>query len=206
MITLAILTEALHLSEFDAVSAQLRMSPLRERMRPKEGQAPRQAGVLVLAYPEADGLHVVLTRRTEHLRAHSGQISFPGGRRNPDDVDFAATALRETWEELGVGHEGVTVIGALNTLFVPPSNYEVHPTVGTMTARPMFNPNHDEVAEVLSLPLHHLIDDQHKASEEREFNGVRVAVPYYRVAGHKGWGATAIMLSELEQRLRTVMG
>lgn len=204
MITLENLTEAVQLPDFDLENAWHGLMPVR-RPAPPAGVTPREAGVLVLTFPEADGLHVVLTRRTETLKSHSGQISFPGGRRGPEDDSFTATALRETCEELGVC-EAVEIIGMLSTLYIPPSNFLVHPIVASLHAQPIYLPNPDEVAEVFTMPLHYLLDDQIKETEEREFNGNRVPVTYYRVNGHKVWGATAFMLSELEHRLRAVVG
>jgi 8-oxo-dGTP pyrophosphatase MutT (NUDIX family) len=204
MISLDTLYQAVHLPDFDPIPAQQAMAPLRARI-PPAGTAPRQAGVLVLTYPEADGLHLVLTRRTDSLRSHSGQISFPGGQRNAEDESFTVTALRETCEELGICNGEVQVIGMLSRIYIPPSNYEVFPTVGVVDMPPVFTPNWAEVAEVFTLPLHQLLDTSIKQSEDREFNGVTVSVPYYLVQGHKVWGATAIMLSELEHRLRAVL-
>jgi 8-oxo-dGTP pyrophosphatase MutT (NUDIX family) len=203
MITLDTLIQAIHLPDFDLDSAWHGLMPVR-RPAPPAGVIPREAGVLVLTYPEVDGLHVVLTRRTDTLKSHSGQISFPGGRRGPEDASFTATALRETCEELGVC-EPVEIIGMLSTLYIPPSNFLVYPTVAVLPAPPAYQPNPDEVAEVFTMPLHHLLDEDVKATEEREFNGTRVPVTYYRVNGHKVWGATAFMLSELEHRLRMVV-
>lgn len=166
----------------------------------------REAGVLVLVIPETAGdLHIVLTRRTDTLRGvHRGQISFPGGQRDPDDKSFAATALRETCEELGIC-EDITVLGTLSPVYIPPSHFHVHPLVGTMARTPEFHPNPDEVAEVFTFAVDGLVDDSHKRTEYREFNGTQFAVPYYEVQGHKVWGATAVMLSELEFRLRSVL-
>lgn len=204
MITFDHLARALRLPDFDPIPAQLRMSPPGRPMRPADGSA-RQAGVLVLIYAGDDGLRVVLTRRTEHLGKHSGQISFPGGRRDPHDATLTATALRETCEELGICDEPLQVIGALTPLYIPPSNYEVFPTVATLPAPPVMRPNPQEVAEVFSLPLDRLLDARIKMQEDWDFAGVRVPIPFYAVQGHKVWGATAVMLSELEHRLRAVL-
>ena len=128
---------AVNLPDFDPVPALAQMSPLpRELMRELCPTPAREAGVLVLIYPEESSLHVVLTRRTDKLRGHSGQISFPGGKRDPQDTSFAATALREVCEELGVGSEKITVVGQLSPIYVPPSNFEVYPIVATIPAPP----------------------------------------------------------------------
>ena len=116
-------------------------------------------------------LHRVLTRRTDTLRGHSGQISFPGGRRDPGDESFTATALRETCEELGVCDPDIQVIGTLSTMYIPPSNFEVYPDSGLSAAAPDFTPNPAEVAEVFTFPLDALLDEQYKALEEWDFHG-----------------------------------
>ena len=202
MISLDHVYAAVNLPDFDAAAAHDRMAPLRERTGKSENS--RQAGVLLLLYPEPDGLYIVLTRRTESLRGHSGQVSFPGGRRDLHDESFTATALRETCEELGIC-EGITVVGRLSPIYIPPSDFEVFPTVGYVPQRPLFRPNTGEVAEVLGLSLAALLDERNKREEEWPFPNMRIKVPYYLVGEHKVWGATAIMLSEFEHRLRAVV-
>lgn len=208
MITFEHVRQAVTLPDFDPYNAHNLMAPLRRIMKPDQnGDPPREAGVLVLIYPEVgDGLHVVLTRRTDHLRGHSGQVSFPGGRRDPEDTSFVDTALRETCEELGICQRTrIQVVGQLSRTYIPPSHFFVHPIVATMTTRPQFVPNPDEVAAVFTLPLSDLLNTQIKRSELRHFDNQPFDVPYYDVQGHKVWGATAIMLSELEHRLRSVV-
>ncbi|HLV36381.1 MAG TPA: CoA pyrophosphatase, partial [Spirillospora sp.] len=156
-------------------------------------------------FPVAGELHFVLTRRTDNLRGHSGQISFPGGRRDPTDASFVETALRETCEELRVCDPAADVLGRLTPIYIPPSDFEVFPIVAALDYKPVFQPNPDEVAEVLNVPLAALLDDNRKRVEQWPFNGVLIRVPFYAFNGHKVWGATAIMLSELEGRLRTVL-
>jgi 8-oxo-dGTP pyrophosphatase MutT (NUDIX family) len=204
-ITLDTIRTALNLSDFDPAAAQLPMIP---GTRPRESgktERSRQAGVLVLLYPENGEWCFVLTRRTDTLRGHSGQISFPGGRRDPGDRTFVDTALRETCEELGVCDRAIALLGALSPIYIPPSDFEVFPIVAALNDPPTFRPNPDEVAEVFAVPLSALVNDAFKRVEQRPFNGVPVDIPYYAFNGHKVWGATAIMLSEFEARLRAVL-
>lgn len=207
-IRLDTLRSALELADFDPQPAHARMAPDPRRSRPidMDGTPPRQAGVLVLAYPEPDDLHLILTRRTERLRGHSGQISFPGGSRDPEDESLTATALRETCEELGICNEPLSILGTLSPVYIPPTHFDVIPTVAYTPSRPALRPNADEVAEVFTIALSALLDDANKQEEYRQFQGVRVRIPYYGLNGHQIWGATAVMLSELEHRLRGVLG
>lgn len=204
IITLDHVRAALALPTFDFESAVLQMVPTPRGWTEQAGP-PRDAGVLALLFPHSDeSLHIVLTRRTETLRGHSGQISLPGGRCDPHDATKAITALRETCEELGLCDE-IAILGALTPLYIPPSHYNVYPSVGYLDHTPRFVPNPIEVAEVFTVPIRDLLDDGLKREEERHFGATRVQIPYYALCGHKVWGATAIMLSELEHRLRAVL-
>lgn len=194
---------ALNLSPFDSISAQDQMTPHQARsLFPKRTDIPpTQAGVLVLLFPQQSDWHIVLTRRSDKLRGHRGQISFPGGKQDSDDLTLTDTALRETCEELGICETNIEIIGTLSQMYIPPSHYEVLPTVGILRSIPVFNPNPDEVSEVFTLSLQELLNPEIKQSEKWRFEGIQMDVPFYLVKGHKVWGATATMLSELEQRL-----
>jgi 8-oxo-dGTP pyrophosphatase MutT (NUDIX family) len=181
--------------------------PGRARIVAPNGK-PREAGVLLLLYPCSGALHFVLTRRADRLGHHGGQVSLPGGRREPDDADFGATALREAREELGIATENVERLGALTALYVPPSNFIVHPIVAHAPRRPIFRPNTDEVAEVIEVPLHVLLDPTTRTGEQHRPAGqssAPVMTPFYRIGGHKVWGATAMVLSEFEMLLRAAL-
>jgi len=179
------------------LAAQRRMAP-----RPRPGgyipaldRQPKQGGVLILVYPCDGELCLVLTRRTETVANHKGQISFPGGAQE-DDETLQQTALREASEELAVPPETLEVLGALTPLYIPPSNYCITPTVALAAARPTFRADPTEVVEVLEVPLRLLLDSQTVGEEEWEVRGIPARVPFYRVGLHKVWGATAMVLAE----------
>jgi 8-oxo-dGTP pyrophosphatase MutT (NUDIX family) len=166
---------------------------------------PIAASVLVPLVERDDGLHVLLTRRTDHLHDHAGQISFPGGRADPGDVDVVDTALRETHEEVGLPRERVQVLGPLNT-YSTVSSYVVTPIVGLIT--PPFDLALDafEVAEAFEVPLQFLMTPAHHHRHAAEFEGVKrqfLSMPWRGVDAlgqpreYFIWGATAAMLRNL---------
>lgn len=182
------------------LDAQVAMMP-----RPRPGMErgvdpfhrPREGGVLILFYPHDGELTFVLTRRSEALPNHRGQISFPGGARDPEDADFVQTALREGDEELRIPSEGTEVLGVLTPLYIPPSDYRIYPVVAYRPARPDFIPSPYEVAEVLEVPVSWLLSDDSLRVETWELRGMEVEVPFFEFCGHKVWGATAMVLAEL---------
>lgn len=162
----------------------------------KEGTRVTEAAVLVPLVNRPAGVQVLLTRRAEHLRDHGGQISFPGGRVEPDDRDREATALRETEEEIGVTADHVTVLGRLPGYEIP-SGFRITPVVGWI--EPPFDvvPDVLEVAEVFEAPLAHFLDPANYQRRQYHFRGRHrhyLAIPY---DGCYIWGATAGMLHSL---------
>lgn len=208
MITLDAVRAALTLPEFDSQAAQLRMAPqTRPMLRADQSGTPKLAAVLILLYPVQSELTFPLMRRTEYPGAHSGQISLPGGSAEPGET-WVQTALRETCEEFGVC-DSIEVLGTLAPLYVPPSDFEIHPVVGALPERPVWQPDPREVAEILEVPLAHILDEQFKQFGDWTLGSVdsgRTArVPYYHLYGQTVWGATAIILSEFEHRLRATV-
>jgi 8-oxo-dGTP pyrophosphatase MutT (NUDIX family) len=210
-ITLEHVRAALALTDFDVDAARARMRPILSNPRAYDDtysspESMRLAGVLALLYPGADGaLSLVLMKRTVHEHdRHSGQVSFPGGGQENGET-LEQTALRETYEELGVLPELIEVLGRLSRLFTRVTDYEVYPFVGYTPRRPIWRPGYDEVARVLEMPLSALLDDGVKALEEWPSEWGTMRVPFYRWEGEPVWGATGMMLSELEWRLRAAL-
>ena len=156
----------------------------------------RAASTLLLLYPGVHGeLTVPLTVRHVDLRAHAGEISLPGGAVDPGDATPADAALREAWEELGVDPSALRILGELDPVWIPVSNYELRPFVGAAPERPDFRPHDAEVSAVVELPLHLVVSEEIVADEEIEVRGLVLRTAAYRYAGHRIWGATAITLA-----------
>lgn len=180
-----------------------RAAHLSMAVRPRPGDrpdlpdpCPHEAAVLVLLCEREGQLVIPVTRRTETVETHKGQLSLPGGAREPQDGDFAHTALRETCEELGIPENLLEIWGALTPLYIPPSRFCVHPYVGYASGVYALRPDPGEVAEVIEVPLQHLLDPATRQIETHLRGSQSFQVPVYRVAGHKIWGATAMILAE----------
>jgi 8-oxo-dGTP pyrophosphatase MutT (NUDIX family) len=155
--------------------------------------------VLVPLFLNGDEPHVVLTRRRDDLRRHAGEISFPGGRQDPEDADLCATALREAHEEIGLAPDAVELVGALQPTPTIATGYAVYPFVGLIEPGTTWRPAEAEVAEVLELPLRALRDGYGRRRLLRR--GVPFRTDTYVVGEHLVWGATARMLADLFDRL-----
>jgi 8-oxo-dGTP pyrophosphatase MutT (NUDIX family) len=201
-LTLEVVQRALTLPGFEPQGAQARMAPRpRAVQRPQVPGTARLAGVLILLFPGEDGaLHFPLIRRNEYPGVHSGQIALPGGRREAGET-FEQTALREAEEEIGVRREAVTILGALHPLYVPPSDFDIHPFVGYIPEHPTWRPDPYEVAELIETPLSAIIDDRIKGRTTLTRDDQSIEISFYNVGSHQVWGATAGILSELEGRL-----
>ena len=163
------------------------------------GRKVRPAGVLILLIQRGEALNVVLTQRTAHLHDHAGQISFPGGRYEPEDTDIVATALRESFEEIGTESKQIHVIGSLPN-YVTVTAYEITPVVATSPPQ-TFTCDPFEVADAFEVPLLHLLDDANWRRDSFLREGQRReywAVPYKE---RYVWGATAGMLRTFREVL-----
>jgi len=154
------------------------------------------AGVLVLFYPFQAGIFLVLIKRSGQVRYHQHQISFPGGQKEEGE-SIEQAAFREAREELNINPGDIKLAGRLTPLYVEISNYCLQPVVATTTSRPDFRPNPQEVAEIIELPLSHLLDPKNKQEEWQWLRGQSVLIPFFEFNGYQIWGATAMVLSEL---------
>jgi len=161
---------------------------------------PTAAAVLVPIVDQPSGLTVIFTRRTAHLKAHSGQVSFPGGRAEPEDPTPEFTALREAQEEIGLAVERVEVLARLPDYHTR-TGFRVTPVVGLVIAPVELVPDPREVEEVFEVPLAFLLDPANHRRETSELQGRTVGYYVMRYGTHTIWGATAGMLMNLYRHL-----
>jgi len=161
---------------------------------------PTAAAVLVPIVDHPSGLTVIFTRRTAHLKAHSGQVSFPGGRAEPEDPTPEFTALREAQEEIGLAVERVEVLARLPDYHTR-TGFRVTPVVGLVIAPVELVPDPREVEEVFEVPLAFLLDPANHRRETSELQGRTVGYYVMRYGTHTIWGATAGMLMNLYRHL-----
>ena len=179
--------------------AQICMAPVpRPLDPPTPTHRPRQAGVLLLLYAaeEKGELWLVLTRRTDSVADHKGQISLPGGAVDPGDSSIAQTALREACEEIGICGDSIRMLGRLTPIYIAPSDFCIEPYVAYLPFKPVYELQQAEVAEVLEVPISHFMGNVNKAVEDWLLHDPPMRVPYFNVFGHKVWGATAMVLAE----------
>lgn len=153
------------------------------------------AAVLLLLYAKEGAYHVLLNKRSELVEHHKGEISFPGGARDPVDKDFLDTALRETEEEMGVSRGDVTILGELDDI-VTRTNFGVRVFVGTIPYPYPFKPSQDEIAEVLEVPLSVLQDPANLRQDARWVDGQLITSNAYACGEHLVFGATATILEQ----------
>ncbi|OBQ55856.1 CoA pyrophosphatase [Tamlana sp. s12] len=165
------------------------------------------AGVLALFYPDQfHETHFVLILRKTYKGVHSAQVAFPGGRFEPDDASLEFTALRETFEEVGVPMEDVEVVKELTQVYIPPSNFYVQPYVGVSHKTPKFVKQADEVERIIEVPLADFLDDSYLITKKvKSSYSAEVEVPAFKLKGHVVWGATAMMLSEIKDLLKALI-
>lgn len=163
------------------------------------------SSVIIILFEQDAKWMFLLTKRSEDVEHHKGQVSLPGGMVEESE-SLEKAALREAKEEIGIDPQSLIVLGKLSELFIPVSGFEVTPFVGWAKTVPRLNLKNAEVTEVYNVPVEWLIDPHRVKSEMRTIRGVELEIPYYDFGDAKVWGATAMILSEFKEVLRRALG
>jgi 8-oxo-dGTP pyrophosphatase MutT (NUDIX family) len=183
------------------MASRMRLDALK---RPSDLSKAIKSAVLVLFYPEQDQIKLCFILRPDYDGVHAGQVAFPGGRWEEEDPDLITTALREAAEEINVQPDDVMILGKLSELYIPPSNYIVTPVVGYSLNKPDFIPDHNEVAKIIETDLDFLFDPSRLKEKIINVRGYEIEAPYFDINGHVVWGATAMILSELKEVIKSI--
>lgn len=192
-------------------TSQYKMVPsFRQELLQQQEQAmkmAKSAGVLALFYPDTHReTHLILTLRKTYKGVHSAQVGFPGGKLETFDVSIQAAAIRETFEEVGVPSENIEILRALSEVYIPPSNFYVHPFIAISKETPQFLKQDDEVEAIIEVKLSHFLDDANVVTEKVSASySVEVEVPAFKLNNYVVWGATAMMLSEIKDVLKQLI-
>jgi 8-oxo-dGTP pyrophosphatase MutT (NUDIX family) len=202
------LTPKIAQTELPSQSAHIKMAPLERIQSLKDDSAamnPRNSAVLLLFYPKNGITHFVLIQRNTYPGIHSAQISFPGGKQEPGET-LAETAVREANEEIGILPNEIEIVMPFTKLYIPPSNFMVYPFFGISKQQPVFTPNPGEVEKIIEVPLDTFLDDSILISTPVNASyRANIMVPAFSIDGHVVWGATAMILSELKETIKTAL-
>lgn len=167
---------------------------------------PKKAAVMMLLYPKNHETHLVLIIRNSYSGVHSSQIAFPGGKVELEDNNLEQTALRETFEEIGIESNDITVVRAFTKVYIPPSNFMVFPFLGFSNSELIFEPDPREVSGIIELPIKDFLDEKAVVNKIITTSySIDIQVPAFKIKEHYVWGATAMMLSELKETLKKVL-
>jgi 8-oxo-dGTP pyrophosphatase MutT (NUDIX family) len=194
--------------DLPSVKAHLRMMPSSRKLdllyKPVN-EFTRLSSVLILLYERNDELYTVFIKRQEYEGVHSGQIAFPGGKQEKSDKNLIQTAVREANEEIGIDTSTIEILGQLSELYIPPSNFIVFPIVAYTSVLPVFKLDEKEVSQIIEVSLHELLATSNISSFE--FNGAeqkKITAPCFVFSNHRVWGATAMIVSELQDVVKSV--
>ncbi len=198
--------ETIKKSELGGLAAQFKMAPefrLKYNQDKITSNNPRKAAVLALFYPnKKNETTLLLTQRASYKGIHSAQISFPGGKTENKDANLQETALRETFEEVGVQSLNIEIIRELTDVYIPPSNFLATPFLGFTDEKPIFILNH-EVANTIEVLVSDLLNDSNITKMNLTTSYMdNVNVPCFKIHDHIIWGATGMMLSEIKELLK----
>lgn len=192
-----------------AAESHLKMSPEERRLqllnKDYNLDAAKNAAVMMLVYPHQGKAMIALIIRNSYKGVHSSQVAFPGGKVEADETLLKA-ALRETHEEIGVNPDDVNIVRAFSNIFIPPSNFNVFPFLGFCTSEPNFTPDAREVASMALFSLDEILDDNNLSMEAVTASySTNIVVPVFKLQKTIIWGATAMMLQELKDVLKSIL-
>ncbi len=195
-------------SPLGGLDAQFSLAPklrLRYSQEKIEALNPKKAAVIALFYPNQLGeTCFLLTLRANYNGTHSSQISFPGGKFDKKDRSLKNTALRETFEEVGISSNSISIFKQITDVFIPPSNFMVTPFLGYVEEIPSFTKNH-EVEELISISLKDLLNDTAISTTTLSTSYAKnIEVPCFLLNSYVVWGATAMMLNEIRELLKNI--
>lgn len=178
-----------------------RLSDFSDRIR-----TARKSAVLIVLYPNGDSINTILIQRPNYEGVHGGQIAFPGGKFEEADQTLSNTALREANEEISIDTGNIQIIGNLTDLYIAPSNFLVSPYIGFTNELNELIPNNYEVSKIIHTDLFNLNKEEIKGIKSIEqSNGYKIKTPYYEIEGFTVWGATAMMISELNAIVKRII-
>jgi 8-oxo-dGTP pyrophosphatase MutT (NUDIX family) len=178
------------------------MTPYKKKMS-FNPESPRFSAVMVVAYENSGQTELILMKRAEYEGTHSAQISFPGGKQEPDDADLEATARREMEEETGIEKNKVEIIKSLTPFYIPPSNFMVQPYVSVIPEAPEVRINLREAQYFISGKVRDILhSDNLRTTDIKTSYGLLKNVPYFHVNNEIVWGATAAILNEIKHLLK----
>ena len=161
------------------------------------------AAVLILLYLADNEIYFFLTKRTDDLKHHKGQISLPGGTQEGNEK-LIDTALRETQEEIGINKTSISIIGSMTPLFVPVTGFMINPFIGYSLNKLEPTPDPLEVEAIFSVNISDLLNEANRTIEQRNIRGYDVEVPYFKLNNYEVWGATSMILSEFRDLIKSI--
>lgn len=185
--------------ELPGINSHIKMAPkiMERSFRELEPSPNARHSAVMVILTNSDNPEILFTLRSNKLRKHKGQISFPGGMIEKGESAQDA-ALRETFEEIGIESYKIKIIGRLSPLFVPPSNYLIHPFIGVIDSKPELILSEEEVEECFNIPLSYFADSNSVNTKRDILEGYDVDLPYWDVGKRTNlWGATSMILHEL---------
>lgn len=193
-------------NKLGGITDQNIMVPAERKTTLKNNLKTKKAAVLVMFYPNSSGeTCLVLTLRPNYSGTHSAQVSFPGGKHEKDDTDLKETALRETFEEIGIVPTTIEIIRKMTDVYIPPSNFLVTPYIGITENTPHFKRNY-EVEKIIEVPLKNIIDDSFVfLNTNPPQYSIKKQVPYFNFDNQMVWGATAMIISEIKELLKRLI-